>query len=469
MDNSIITELNEQRVDELLAYTPDYSEHNAENIRKLFMQKTTRKHKAGRRLLLAAAIVAVAVALSGIALAATGFDLGKIYNSFFNNPSTVNKIEVGQSITNNGIEVTLLSAFTDGGRAHALLELKDLQGNRLSDSIKLLSSSRGYDVYTGAAMYNEAENKATLALTMYIHDPVSLGDILNLNIDTILSGIDYIDSEPLDFDIAVLAVDRNTISIDEWNDFASGGVKMPGTMGQTGDDDLSNIQLLRIGGMEASIPGIDWAVITNIGLVDGRVHIQYKRTEAYNSDYNIGYFSLLDNSGTAISDFFSIRMAEYSEMAFNIGGLDLADLKLAVSGNRVDNVVLGPWNMSFVVDQETPKVSITAEPADSPYFSRIEVTCSPIATSIRLEMNEQADNETYYFEDVEYLNNISRYFASYGLPYLTLDDGTIVNFEIYGLSFDITGGCGDYESAYFDVERLYSITICGEEYVFSRD
>jgi hypothetical protein len=34
---------------------------------------------------------------------------------------------------------------------------------------------------------------------------------------------------------------------------------------------------------------------------------------------------------------------------------------------------------------------------------------------------------------------------------------------------DNLGGTADYESVYFDVKRLYSITFCGEEYFFGHE
>ena len=418
-----------------------------------------------RRFAIVAAAAVLALALATTALAVSGIiDLGKIYNSFFNNPSAVNKIEVGQSIKKNGMEITLLSAFTDGNKAHALLELRDFEGKRLSDSVKVLSKGSGYDVYSGAAVYDDADNKVTLALTMVLHQSAGIGDRLELDIDAILSGINSIDCEPLGLDIAAYANNSETISLDEWNDNVSGGVKMPGTMGHTGDEDPGIEQLLKTDELEFSIPGIDWAVITNIGVIDSRLHLQYKRTAAYNGDYNVGYFSLLDASGTAIYSCFDICMNGYSEMVFDIGGLDLTTLRLAVSGSRIDNVVLGPWNMSFVVNQETPKKSISVIPSDSPYFKKLEIICSPLATSVQMLSDEWQESDGDIFE---YFQMVREYFSGFGAPYLTLKDGSTVILEMQSSMLDSMGGFDEYESIYFDIEELYSITFCGEEYLFN--
>jgi hypothetical protein len=72
MDN-IITKLDEKRIDELLAYTAQYTNKNAESIKNKFMQKTTKRRVPTNRVLLAAAIAAVLITMSGIAVAAFHF------------------------------------------------------------------------------------------------------------------------------------------------------------------------------------------------------------------------------------------------------------------------------------------------------------------------------------------------------------------------------------------------------------
>jgi len=65
MDNTMISKLDEQRINELLAYTPDYRD---DNIRTLFMQKAVKKRISVRWMILAAAIAIVFVGASGVAI-----------------------------------------------------------------------------------------------------------------------------------------------------------------------------------------------------------------------------------------------------------------------------------------------------------------------------------------------------------------------------------------------------------------
>jgi len=464
MNRNIITELDEKRLDELLTYAPEYTEHNAENIKKLFLNKATVKQKtvSGKRIFIGALLAAVLVAVSGITIAAgLGVDFGRIYNSFFNNSEVEYKIEIGQSIESNGMVVTLLSAFTDGDRAHALVELSDLNANRLSDSIRILSSRYRYDFHGGPVSYDEIANTATLALTVILHEPMREGDSLSLPIDTILSGIEPIEGRPIDFDLSSHAHESESISQDAWNEAASSGVKTPGTAAYTGDSE-PDIMLLPLNETAFSLDGIDCAIVTNIGIIDGYLHLQIKQTDAYDSNYNNGYFELLDSENNRTSSYFDISINGYRELVFEIPK-GLSDYRLAITGEEIENVVHGPWNMSFVIDSEIPKKCLTAVPSASLYFSGIHVTCSPISTTIWLNCPEG------FFGDgtLGILKTMHDYYLSFDVPYLTLTDGSVIQLEASVSSFDNTGGSAELESVYFDISKLNSITICGEEYFFA--
>jgi hypothetical protein len=476
MDNNLITELDEQRIDELLEYVPGYSQENSEKIKSLFLQKAAKKHGSGRRVFLVAAVIAIAAALSGIALAVSfGFDFGRIINSFFNNPSVGNKVEVGETVTANGIDVTLVSAVFDENMAYVLINIKGLEGKQLTSPIRLLNINNKYSyhiLYEGYVFYDEKEDIATVPLTLIFTEPIHSGDILEISIDAILSGNEYIESKVLDFDISANAVNNKTISEEEWSIIASDGAELPGVAGVTGndlpdglsyrDDGLPIIPLLELDKMEVKIGGIDWAVVTNAGIVDGLLHLQTKYTASYNGDYNYGFLHLLSSDGSAIQSFYDRRIGAYHESVFDVRGIDLDAIQLAVSGPEFENVLLGPWNMSFTADQKMPKRTITVNPAESLYFEKIDITYSPLATSFEISLtgNDEWDVR-------EYLSLVSNYIKSFEPPYYSLTDGSVITLDMHGMMVDPTIGSADYRSEYFDIEKLRSITFCGEEYFFS--
>ena len=298
-------------------------------------------------------------------------------------------------------------------------------------------------------------------MTFILNELMTVGDSLSLSIDTILSGIENIVDRPLDFNLAAHARDMTSISSDEWSDAASGGVKIPGTMGFTGDVEL-DYQFLQLDETAFVLDGIDWVIVTNVGIIDGKLHLQTRQTDAYNSNYNYGLFNLLDSDGNRISSIFDISMNGYREAAFEIPN-GLSEYRLAVSGMEIENVVHGPCNMSFVIESELQKKSLKDTLTQSPYFDRIEVTCSPISTTVMFYYEEFFGDDTAS----EILKEIVDYYKSFTEPYLTLTDGSTIQLELSSSMFD-NGGIGsvEFDSVYFDISELNSITVCGEEYFF---
>ena len=467
-------------------------EQNPEIAGEPYFQR--RSHRNHKRVLLIAAVAIVVVALSGIALAAVaGIDFGGIYNSFFNNPAADNRIEVSQTAVSDGLEITLLTAFTDGNQAYALVELKDMVGGRLSDSVRVVSDyfkNRSYLVNTGTVVYYESENRALVTLVLSLGETVGVGDIIVFCIDYVLSGIGNIDNDVLSFDIAAHASEKNeTVTKDEWLKIADNKTRFstyPGNGGVQIAEGLlePDIMLLLPGDMEIKIDGIDWAIVSNAGVVDGKLHLQLKYTESYNWFYNTGGFTLLDDTGRSINSNYKISMGDYEELVFATENVrNLTALSLAVSGERIDNYTLGPWEMSFTIDQEMPKKNLSAFPLDSQYMALLDVTCSPMLTSIRFKtinadlsdyIASTLTTETFAItpsemtkETAKFESGMLSYIESYGQPFLTLNDGKIIYLEFRGGGYGFYDGKFDYVNVYYDIDKLHSITFCGAEYLFT--
>jgi len=486
MDNNLISELDEKRVDELLVYAPAYSAQNSDNIKKLFMEKTTVSHETGKRIvgkrvLLAAAIAAVVVALSGIVLAVyTGFDLGRLFNSLFNNPATEEyRIDVGQTEATGDLEITVVSAYVDGSKIYAMLEISDPVGNRLSDSMRILNNNL-LGLFTSAVSYDEVENKAALVVTLYMAGPVELGSQIDFSIDAILSGIEYISHQPIDFDIAAHICVGETVSMEEWLESIIISPKDSISSGTSGDVN-EDARFLKTGAMAVEIPGIDWAIMTNVGMIEGMLHLQMEYTDKWNHDYNYGSFSLLDGDGNNIEysrhiDKGNYTQGSYQELVFDIGdNAELSSFRLAFSGVRVEHIIAGTWEVGFAVDRLLPSVAMTAFPQDSPYFTELDITCSPMTTSIRAatanpenpDWGDRSSSEILAVMD-KYIQGMMDYVNGFEPPHLILTDGSIVPIERLNSMYDYY--CGDIwgESLFFDIDKLFSITFCGEVYEFSR-
>ena len=63
-----------------------------------------------------------------------------------------------------------------------------------------------------------------------------------------------------------------------------------------------------------------------------------------------------------------------------------------------------------------------------------------------------------YVDELDtYTNNLRDYIDSFGEPYMTLKDGSIISLVPIGLAFGGGGGYASYSSTYFDIGELYSI------------
>ena len=189
MEHKMITELSEDRLDELLTYAPNFTAENLDNIKRRCLQKKAIRHKTGKRTLLAAAITAAVISLSGIALAvSTSFDFGSFYNALFNNPDVEERLEISKTAVSSGLEIALLSAVVDRYQAYVTIEIKDTKGIRLSDSISVHNEAFTdgiHSIIAGSVIYSEAENKATLALTVLYGNNIAEIGTASFSADTI--------------------------------------------------------------------------------------------------------------------------------------------------------------------------------------------------------------------------------------------------------------------------------------------
>ena len=234
----------------------------------------------------------------------------------------------------------------------------------------------------------------------------------------------------------------------EW-DYATGGVGKSAIINPKDDQE---IMLLKLGTMAAPIGGLDWAVVTNAGMINGQFHLQIKKTKMYSDDYNSGVLLLLNGEGGKIESALEVRQDGYRELVFDIGdSSNLESYKLAMSGQRNEYIIQGPWQINFTVDSELPKVDMTVTPKDSPYFAKLDIICSPMTTTIRISShNLQRANwdatvtldEFVGKSDAEIIDILDNYNRDLWLylfkfdygdepPCLTLNDGRIILLE-YG-------------------------------------
>ena len=489
INEKMISNLSDEQLDELLAYAPKFSEislakieaRSLERINGLDMSgsksggvKPKRKMSMKRLFTIAAAAVLLLATSTIVFAAITNFDFGHVFNSFFNNPAATNIMEVGKTVEQNGIKATLLYGYTDGEHVYVMLELRDVQENRIGDDIRLVFNQHGdsFSSVSTPVIYDGDEGRVVMGISMSFWDwsRLDIYDDISLVIESILTGAGDILYQPIDLPLCELAIQRDMIHRSDWDgeviyrELSFSVTEMRNLYPLT-EPEL----FLKVGEMQKSIPGIDWAVITNIGFHNGMLHLQTRRTDAWCWHSNNGHFRIIDRYGEGHWPIFGLSGQDYSESVFYVGDIaNLADMRLGFSGVMADSTIYGPWSFTFPVTAQAERVFHTADLLDSRYFSRIDIRVSPMATTIYLYEYETNIWDVDFDERFEMLINRANYIDSYD-TYITLADGSIVELYRNSTSFNPDRGRLIFVSLYFDITQIRSITILGVEHPITAD
>jgi len=427
MNEKLISDLTDEQIDELLKYTPTFTKTSLDNIKARAIAsvntKPERKFKMKKIFLTVAAAAMLLVMSTAVLAAVTGFELGHIFNSFFNNPNVDDVMHVGKTVEENGIEITLQYAYTDGNEAYAMLKLRDMQGNRLNDNTRLVFDINNPAFLVTPIVYDERQNQAQAGISIVNWDtlPLEIGDYLSLVVESILLDANNVWQVPLEFSL------------------------------------LNAIE----GDMPKNIPGIDWAEISGIGYNSGLFHIEYRRTDAWCHSSNWGILGLIDEQGDEIIPISNRGTDGYVEIVFEINNLeDLAEARLAFSGLVVQEIITGPWEFTFPITTMAETVELVSEIYSSLYFSDFYVNISPMITTIgynAMACEEEANN-------LAFLQRMRDYVNSFNTPHITLVDGSKVELFQRDTMFGASGGHFVFTTLYFNISDIYSITVLGVEY-----
>lgn len=168
----------------------------------------------------------------------------------------------------NGIRMEVVAAMNDDSKAAVYITLRDVTGDRLEGNIDLYNYgiSRTGMSFTNGAQYDEATRTATLRILAYGGDQLN-GRKVTFSLQSFLVGRTEWEDVDLGIPLDTVGVAEHTLWLakDAW----SGG-------GGNFDEITANggISILPPGELRIPIPGVDFAYISNIGLIDGRLHVQ---------------------------------------------------------------------------------------------------------------------------------------------------------------------------------------------------
>ncbi|MEN6340587.1 MAG: hypothetical protein ABFD03_10705 [Clostridiaceae bacterium] len=252
---------------------------------------------------------------------------------------------VQKSSVDQGIEVSVESAYIHGSEAEAVITVRDLTSDRLDKSIDLYDS---YDIKTGFDSlgtcsqigYDPETKTATFLIWMKSMNDKDIirGEKITITVQTLLSG----KTETL-----ALAVPM------DWN-------AIPETV-KTVESDQDNAELLVQG--DSILEILDGFSVTGIGYIDGKLHIQLYTPRRYLYDDH-AFLYLLDEQGNRteadmlyrgaynMDDAEIEKSADYVEYAFDVPQNELEHYKLYgefySAGSRID----GNWSITFPLENQ---------------------------------------------------------------------------------------------------------------------
>lgn len=326
----------------------------------------------------------------------------------------------------NGIKTEVVAAYNDDDMAVIYINIQDLEGNRVDGSTDFYNYSFNNGDSFGAELvnYDEGTKTATIRIMLNGGKELSKKDIVFTLSSFISGGVDeYIDTE---VNLKDYYTDSEFMILDQE---MSIGYSVPEK-----DSDLwknGKSKILSKEDKNIKIPNIDFMHITNIGVIDGELHIQTKWTGTGIDDH--GWFYFVDGDGNKIDTIEKtiafgryengevisegkrdangkfIEGSRYEEYIYDLKDANIDDLTLIAYMKSSKNYIEGKWKTKFklksIDEQKEYKCNINVDK-----ITINKVVLTPLGLSLY--------GEGYQYDDVPNLQIA-----------LNMKDGTVKNLE----------------------------------------
>ncbi|ADU29227.1 DUF4179 domain-containing protein [Evansella cellulosilytica] len=256
---------------------------------------------------------------------------------------------VEESSESNGIRAEVVGAMSDNEMAVIYITLQDVTGDRIDETLDLYDYSM-----TGARMFT--------------HEIISFDEVTNSAILRIVAGGKELNDNKVNLRISSFLSDKETYEVSVNANLSEFTRKYPDTIPL----DMNNIpggggtlfyqlrkeetvQVLKPNQNTISLPEIDFMHISNIGMIDDRLHIQVNWTENGMDDH--GYFYFTDNNGKEVRPsniYFGTDDngqtnygRDFTEYIFRTNNIDLENDHLIGHFVSSEKYTTGNWSTTF--------------------------------------------------------------------------------------------------------------------------
>ncbi|AFS78225.1 hypothetical protein Curi_c12140 [Gottschalkia acidurici 9a] len=282
--------------------------------------------------------------------------------------SILQRVEV--SSEDNGIKMEVIAAMSDDETTVIYFTMQDLTGDRIDETLNIsdYGMSKGSMFTCELVDYNKSTKTATLRMESNGGEKIN-NEKVEFNIRSFVGDRSILHGIDTGITIVdILAVkDSQTIPFDMKNLSGIGGDLIEELRSQ------DTIELLKVDQMNLTLPKIDLMHISNIGYIDGRLHIQTKWSRDRVNDY--GDLYLADSSGNTLdvrmsNVYFGVNESNeatygngYIEYIFDIDKTELNEVKLMATFTSNRNYTEGNWKTSFKIEaiEEQKKIDCNIE------------------------------------------------------------------------------------------------------------
>jgi hypothetical protein len=258
---------------------------------------------------------------------------------------------INLSAEDNGIKVNVLSATNNNDAVMVYFSVQDTTGNRVDATTDIYNYSLdGPTAFTCELISYDEETKTAIFRMLGTGGSGLSGKMTTLSIDSFISNKTRYDWYDTGVDLKVL-IDENASSA-PIEDYKFTGGSYTGGM-EVGE----RMKVLTPDAMDVSLGnGVDFVTISNIGFVDGQLHIQTKWKQSVD---NHGSLSLGNSNGPADSGnnycFLTENdtrngdaSSEHIEYVFDVGSIEeLKDSRLWAEFTEDGDYTQGVWKVNF--------------------------------------------------------------------------------------------------------------------------
>ncbi len=348
----------------------------------------------------------------------------------------------------NGIKMEVMAALNDDEMAVIYIKMQDLEGNRLSQDLDLYnySFSGGRMFNSQVVHYDEVSGTAILRLQLNGGEELN-GRLMRFRVRSFLTNKKSFEGIDTGISLKSLmgAEAPETINLN-MNNIPGGG----GDLYQEYKD-RGTIVVLKPKEAGVGLPDLNFVEISNIGLIENRLHIQARWTGGGIDDH--GYFYLVDAAGKPLetssgSILFGIDQEgsttygrEFQENIIDVTDINLEEVRLMGYFVTNEKYIEGNWRVSFKMvsqnQQITRECSLQLKDLliDTIALSPLGITLTGKGSAaevgnIDIRANTY-DGEEVYFDAIRTLNDAEKIIVKFSSS-LPVDIDAIKSVEING-------------------------------------